>query len=229
MIAAIAFACTGADPMTVQRVKLTPQLKACLALFRFAAVGHEPVDCDPIDADFACAYGVEQHLELVYTSTVCVDFSSLACKRYLAPGGVMTVAVNLRWVGIGLCELARPLDPARAVLGRDEAQLASRALHPLADAGGDAAPGHEVEPNARCWASLGLLQDADELFGHRWAVRTNCILKIVSHHKFRAVLLMEPARGDDCCVRLYADEGGGDESEMRLVPHGRTYREDRFG
>ena len=198
MISAIALACVRANDITVRRVKFTPELKSYLPLFRFAALGDEPLDC------------VEQHLNLAHTSTTCVQLPALALQRDDPPGGVGHTTVSIDCFGICLYEPTGACDEASAIDDGHEADLPARVFDRLPYVAHHTMSYDEVAEAEG--ASFGdhspfsIVPEADDLLGDRRTLGCDRVLKVVSEHKVRAVLLIEatPHEGD-YRVRLYAN------------------------
>jgi hypothetical protein len=214
MITAVAFTCVSADGVTVSRVEFTPELKASLGLSGLGSLIKQPFDYAAIEKSGAGCNRVQQHLNLVLTTAARIQLPPLTLKLNQSLDGIADILINYDCLGVCFYELGGPGNAAAP--HRHEANSALGSLHCSADIGHGPISGNEVAIGqggaVGGQAAFGLVKKPYDLFGYSRTFGGDRVLKVVSQHKVRAVLLVEPsAHETKSRMCLYANPVNGDE------------------
>jgi hypothetical protein len=216
MIAAVAFTCVSADGVTVSRVEFTPELKASLGLSGLGSLIKQPLDYAAIEKSGAGGNRVQQHLNLVHTTAARIQLPPLTLKRNQSLDGIADILINYDCLGVCFYEFGGPGNVAAPTHNRHETNSALGSLHPSGDIGHGPILGDEVTNGQGGamggQAAFGLVKKPHDLFGYSRTFGGDRVLKVVSQHKVRAVLLVEPStHGHESRMCLYANSVDGDE------------------
>jgi hypothetical protein len=207
MVTSIPFACIRTEGISARGVEFTSEVQSYLHLLGFGQLIEQTIYNVPIDKGASSGDRIEQSLHLIHEASTEVPFPPLALKRNLALSGVLDLSVGFDCFGICFYELVGPSDlAARKVLPMPPLQDSSEndAIRKIV---GGLSRGSSTKGPANAWTRE---------VGHTEVSNGDDILKVVSKHKIRAMLLVATPRRGECGVCLYVDDVTRDEVQNPL-------------
>jgi hypothetical protein len=216
MITAVAFSCVSADGITVSGVELTPELKVSLGLDWLGSLIKRPFNYAAIEEVGTSGDGVKQRLDLVHTTAASIQLPPRALERDCPLRGISDILIYFDCLGICFYEFGEPGDRSGAVHNGYKAHAALGSFGSTANIRHGTVFGDEVA-NGQRGALRGhtpfrLCKKPDNFLRYSSAFGRDRVLKVVSQHKVRAMLLIEPpAHGRESRMCLYTSPVSSDE------------------
>jgi hypothetical protein len=215
MITAVAFSCVSADGITVSGVELTSELKVSLGLDWLGSLIKQPFNYAAVEEGGTGGDGVKQHLDLLHTTTARIQLPPLALQRDCPLRGISDILIYFDCLGVCFYEFGEPGKHSGAVHNGHKTQAALGSFGSTANIrhgtvfGGKVANGQR---GVRGHPSFRLVKKRDNFLRYSCAFGRDRVLKVVSQHKVRAMLLIEPpAHGRESRICLYTSPVSSDE------------------